>query len=215
MDSYYKQGASYRVDPTRSMARFHVHVMGVPVLGGTLPIDGGELVIDADGGIRTANFQLAATGLPFAPVVEGRGPQDPFGRDGRGLIEFETQWARAAGPAHHELDGVLRLHGQERMLTLRAERGTWLEVGERIHWYRGVVRGGLDRRAWEVRSSTLTDAALLLLGHDVHFEVTLWAGPRAEAEPGDGGPSRGIGRRSYGRGATLVHPIDAVAAHGQ
>jgi hypothetical protein len=207
--SYNNQGQRYLVASTRSEGRFHVHVMGVPVLAGTLPVNGGELVIHADGGIRTANFQLSAVGFPFNAFA-GRGrTRQQFGRDADALIEFETEWARAAGTGHHELDGVLRFDGQERALTLRAEHGAWRHDGLGAQWYRGVVRGGLDRKAWELRSPTITDAALLLFGHDVHFEVALYAGPRVTTEPDTHRVSRGTGRVPYTLGPTLVHPIDA------
>jgi polyisoprenoid-binding protein YceI len=192
MPSYYKHGDRYPVDPGRSGARFHLHAMGVPVLRGTLPLSSGELVIDPDDGIRTANFQLDAAGIAFdAPVGHGD-MRGLFGTVAQPCIEFETQWARTAGPNHHELDGVLRLHGYEHVFTLRAERGAWERGTIDTHWYRGVVRGELDRKAWDVRSHSLRDAALLLLGHEVHFEVVLCAGPRATGGAGkDGGREDG------------------------
>jgi hypothetical protein len=215
MPSYNTHGERYPVASTRSEGRFHVHVMGVPVLAGTLPVNGGELVIHADGGIRMANFQLSATGLPFkAPASPGGtrrmfgSGDDAFGDDA--FIDFETQWARAAGTGHHELDGVLRFHGQERVLTLRAEHGFWLHDGLGAQWYRTTLRGGLDRKAWDLPSSPLTDAALRLFGHDVHFEVALYAGPRVTTEPEDSNrPSAGAGRHAYAHGPTVVHAMDA------
>jgi polyisoprenoid-binding protein YceI len=212
MASYYKQGEQYLVAPTRSESRFHVHVVGVPVLAGTLPVTGGELVIDADGGIRTANFQLTAPGFPLKPSAHSHRTRQLFGGDADARIEFETQWARATGPGRHELDGVLRLHGQERALTLRAEHGVWLRDADDTPWYRGVVRGGLDRRAWELRSPTLTDAMLLLFGHDLHFEVVLYAGPRVATESHTYRVSRDTGRGAFARGAALVHPVAARAS---
>ena len=210
MPSYNKHGERYPVASTRSEGRFHVHVMGVPVLAGALPVNGGELVIQTDGGIRTANFQLSATGLPFkAPVAPG-GTRQLFGGDDDAFIEFETQWARAAGSGHHELDGVLRFHGQERVLTLRAEHGFWLRDGLGAQWYRATLRGGLGRKAWDLRSSTLSDAALRLFGHDVHFEVALYAGPRVTTEPEDFHRlSAGVGRHTYAYGPTVVHSMGA------
>jgi|GEM_PF-4254697 polyisoprenoid-binding protein YceI len=183
MSSYYKDGDSYTVDPAHSGARFHLHAMGVPVFRGTLPLSGGELVIDINGGIRTANFQLDATGITFEGPIDQRSTRGLFGTASHPLIEFETQWARSVGPGLHELDGVLRLHGQEHVFTLRAERGAWEGPANDSRWYRGLVSGGLDRKAWELRSHSLADGALLLLGHEVHFEVALCAGPRATSQP--------------------------------
>jgi polyisoprenoid-binding protein YceI len=183
MPSYYKDGDWYAVDPARSGARFHLHAMGVPVLRGTLPLSGGELVIDTDGGIRTANFQLDATGITFEAPIDQRTTRGLLGTASHPVIEFETQWARAVGPSLHELDGVLRLHGHEHLFTLRAERGAWEGLANDSRWYRGLVSGGLDRNAWELRSHGLAHGALLLLGHEVHFEVALCARPRATSQP--------------------------------
>jgi polyisoprenoid-binding protein YceI len=186
MPSYYLDGVRYSVDASRSTARFHLNAIGVPVVHGTLPVRGGELVIDTTDGIRTANFQLEAKGLALeGPLPFGSDPRGLLGSDAHPVIEFETQWAREGKLDHHELDGLLRLHGQEHVFSLRAQRGAW-EPQDATHWYRGTLSGGLDRKSWEVRRHTLVDAGLLLLGHEVHFEVMLVAGPRvqAEAQPG-------------------------------
>lgn len=188
MPSYYKDGDSYTVDPTHSEARFHLHAMGVSVLRGTLPLSAGDLVIDSDGGLRTANFQLDATGIAFETPIDERTTRGLFGTSAHPLIEFETQWARAVGPSRHELDGVLRIHGHEHPFTLQAERGAWEGVAIDSRWFRGLVRGELDRRAWELRSHTLADGALLLLGHEVYFEIALCAGARSTSQPATGQP---------------------------
>lgn len=190
MPSYYKDGDWYTVDPARSEARFHLRAMGVPVFRGLLPLSAGELVIDADGGIRTANLQMDAAGVTFEAAVDQRITRGLFGSASHPLIEFETQWARAVGPTHHELDGVLRLHGQVHPFTLRADRGAWEGAAVDARWYRGLVSGELDRKAWELRSHTLADGALLLLGHEVLFEVALCARPRPAPDPAIGQPPR-------------------------
>ncbi len=178
MPSYYKDGDSYAVDPVRSVARFHLHAMGVPVLRGTLPLTGGTLVIDADNGVRTANFQLDAMRVAFEAPLNDHDTRGLFGTESHPLVEFETQWARGATAGRNQLDGVLRLHGQEHVFVLGAERGTWEPLAIDGQWYRGLVRGELDRKAWGLRTHSLADGALLLLGHEVHFEVALCAGPR-------------------------------------
>lgn len=181
MPSYYKDGARYAVDPERSEARFHLTAVGVPVLHGTLPVTQGEIVVDETNGIRTANFQLDALRLVLETPLGQADTLGLFGTSTHPVIEFETQWAREKGPDSHELDGLLRLHGQQHVFSLRADRGSWEQVHDESQWYRGLVRGALDRKAWEVRSDSLADAALLLLGHEVQFEVTLVAGPRLQA----------------------------------
>ncbi len=168
----------YAVDPARSEARFHLHAMGVPVLRGTLPLTAGTLVIDTDGGIRTANFQLDALGVSFEAPLHEQDTRGLFGTDSHPLIEFETQWARGGGAGRQQLDGVLRLHGQEHVFVLGADRGAWEQVATDAQWYRGLARGELDRKAWGLRTHSLANGALLLLGHEVHFEVALCAGPR-------------------------------------
>ena len=180
MPTYYQDGVRYTVDPSRSEARFHLDSIGVPVLRGTIPVSGGELIIDGTGGIRTANFRLDAMKLELGgPLPLGHtNSQGLFGTAAHPVIEFETQWAREGGVDHHELDGLLRLHGQEHVFSLLANRGDWEPVSDQSHWFRGVLRGGLNRRSWELRSHTLADAGLLLIGHEVHFEIMLVAGPR-------------------------------------
>ena len=220
MPSYYKDGARYPINPSRSVARFGIHAMGVPVVRGTLTLNDGLLVIDAAGGIRSANFSLSAGSTMLEAPVHSPVPADLFGGPAHPLIEFETQWARQVG-THHGLDGVLRMHGQAHVFTLRAEPGVWASdacpvifpaladaapisaraqgsdgVATRSQtttppapkdaatpqapseWYRGIVGGILDRRAWELEAHTLAEAALTLLGHDIHFEVQLCAGPQ-------------------------------------
>jgi polyisoprenoid-binding protein YceI len=166
------------VDAAHSSARFHLRALGVPVLRGTLPVSSGEMIIDGANGIRTANFQLDALGMVFDAHTLHVDPRGLFGTAAQPRIEFETQWAREGGLDHHELDGVLRLHGYEHVFSLRAERGSWEPVATESYWFRGILHGALNRKAWEVRAHTLADAGLLLLGHDVEFEVSLTAGPR-------------------------------------
>lgn len=178
MPSYFKDGERYSVDPANSEARFHLHAMGVRVLGGTIPVSGGEMIIDIADGIRTANFQLDALGMAFDAHALHVDPRGLFGTAAQPRIEFETQWAREGGVDHHELDGVLRIHGHEHVFSLRAQRGSWEPVATDSHWYRGILHGALNRKAWELRAHTLADAGLLLLGHDVDFEVSLCVGPR-------------------------------------
>jgi polyisoprenoid-binding protein YceI len=139
-------------------------------------------VIDADGGIRTANFQLDAMGVSFEAPLHAGETRGLFGTATHPLIEFETQWARGGGSGRQQLDGVLRLHGQQHVFALGADRGTWEQVATDAQWYRGLVRGELDRKAWGLRTHSLADGALLLLGHEVHFEVALCAGPRRLSE---------------------------------
>jgi YceI-like domain len=185
MPSFYRDGARYAVDPTRSEARFCLNGIGLPVIRGTVPVRAGELIIDADEGIRTANFQLDAARVTFEtalPLGEPD-PRDIFGNAAHPVVEFETQWARERAPAHHELDGLLRLLGQEHVFSLRADRGAWEQIPDELQanqpdWYRGIVRGGLDRKAWELRSHSIADDLLLILGREVEFEVILIAGPR-------------------------------------
>jgi hypothetical protein len=76
---------------------------------------------------------------------------------------------------------VLRLHGIEHVFSLRANRGIWEPEATDSPWYRGTLHGALDRKAWELRAHTLVDAGLLLLGHDVDFDVALYAGPRIKS----------------------------------
>ena len=116
----------------------------------------GELIIDANHLIRTANFELDAAGLAFETALP-LGEPDPreiFGDVDHPVVEFETQWARERAPACHELDGLLRLVGQQHVFTLRADQGAWGRMDDEPHpypphWYRGVVRGGLNRKDWE------------------------------------------------------------------
>lgn len=154
------------------------------MLRGTLPLMGGTLVIDADGGVRTANFHLDALGVAFEAPLGEHETRGLFGTALHPLIEFETQWARGGGAGRQQLDGVLRLHGQEHVFALGADRGTWEQTATDAQWYRGLVRGELDRKAWGLRTHSLADGALLLLGHEVHFEVALCAGPRRPSQPG-------------------------------
>ncbi len=179
MPTFYQDGVRYAVDAARSEARFHLNTIGVPVIRGTIPVSGGVLIIDGANGIRTANFQLDATKFELeGPLPLGQpDTQGLFGTATHPVIEFETQWAREGGIDHHELDGLLRLHGQEHVFSLRANRGDW-EESDKTHWYRGMLRGGLNRKSWELRPHALANAGLLLLGHEVHFEIMLVAGPR-------------------------------------
>ncbi len=190
MPAFYRDGARYNVDPRRSEARFCLNGIGVPVIRGTLPVKAGTLIIDAEGGIRTANFELDVAGLVFEatlPVSEPD-PRDIFGDVSHRLIEFETQWAREGGVGHRDLDGLLRLGDQQHVFSLRAERGDWEPLldeteGDAGHWYRATVRGGLDRKDWALRSHSIADDLLLMLGREVQFEVMLVAGPRRVHKP--------------------------------
>jgi hypothetical protein len=224
MPSYYKDGTQYAIHRALSVAHFRVHTMGVHLIRGRLALRDGVVVIDAAGGLRTANFRLDAASMTLESPALGPVRDGLFGGEAHPVIEFETQWARQVGPTHHELDGVLRMHGRAHVFTLRAESGNWVTSDEsavaapesgilgppaaRIdelspqaaptateaspapltrltpprtqdEWFHAVVSGTLDRRAWELQAPTLTDAALVLLGHEVHFEVHLYAGPRA------------------------------------
>jgi polyisoprenoid-binding protein YceI len=177
MPSYYQEGERFYVDPKKSEARFHLHAMGVPTLRGTLPVAEGELLIDAERAIRSAHFTLDALAVALT-TPSHHPPKGLLGDAANPVIEFETQWARRAGPEHNELDGVLHVHGQAHLMTVWAQHGSWNADASGAEWYRALVSGGLDRKAWELRSHTLADSALLLLGHEVHFEVLLRAGPR-------------------------------------
>ena len=217
MASYYLDGERYPVDARGSVARFRLHTAGLHPIGGTLCVISGDLIVDVDGALRSASFKLDPHSLVLETPTSVSVPDGLFGGSGDATIEFDTKWARPAGPGEHDLDGVLQMQRQMHVFTLHAGRGFWRrsrasrskrlkERGDASPplpppaWYRVQVTGNLDRKDWNVRTRTLADDALLLLGSEVHFEIDFIAGPRQT------GPETSTGAASSDRGSAGKSP---------
>ena len=149
------------IDPARSEARFHLHAIGVPVLRGTLPLMGGRLVIDGDGGSpRTANFQPHAHGRCFRGSV-GRARDPRIVRHGVASASLSSRpvGARRWRGASTTRRSAPAARAQEHVLALGDDRGTWEQIATDAQWYRGLVRGELDCKAWACAHTASTMCA--------------------------------------------------------
>jgi polyisoprenoid-binding protein YceI len=181
MVAFYKDGARYTLDTGRTTIRLELHNLGVPTVRGTVRATVGELIVDADGVVRSADLQLDPGSLAIhGPFNHGNPIRSLFGRDEKPTFDFRTTWARPIGHGAVELEGLLTMRGQEHLFSLRSEGGIWEPdpEGAGQHWHRSAAHGVLDRKVWIPHAHLFDEASDLLLGHDVHMIAELYVGPR-------------------------------------
>lgn len=180
MAAFYRDGERYALDTERSIVRFALHNLGVPTLKGTLRPRSGEVIVGADTIVRAADFHMDADSID---VNASHASNDIirwlFGDDRNPVVTFTTTWARPIGHEAVELEGTLKMHGAEHLLSLRSKTGLW----EPHHlsgalWHRSAVHGVLDRKTWDSRHEIHREIVNLLLGHDLHFSGDFYAGPK-------------------------------------
>jgi polyisoprenoid-binding protein YceI len=178
MAAFYRDGDKYALDPDKSVVRFALHNLGIPTLKGTLRPRSGEVIVDTDAIVRSADFHIHADSIEVhSSHSAGEIVRWLFGDEKNPLVTFTTTWARPVGHNAVELEGTLRMHGVDHLLSLRSKTGAW-EQASGSSWHRSAVEGMLDRKTWDPRHEIQREIANLLLGHDVHFAVELYAGPK-------------------------------------
>jgi polyisoprenoid-binding protein YceI len=179
MAAFYRDGQRYLLDTERSVVRFGLHNLGVPTLTGTLRPRAGEVIVGAESIVRAADFHIDAASIDVAGNhTAGEIIKWLFGDERNPIVMFTTTWARPVGHEAVELEGTLRMHGVEHLLSLRSKTGAWEPHATGSLWHRSAVHGVLDRKTWDARHEIHREIANLLLGHDVHFEAEFFAGPK-------------------------------------
>jgi polyisoprenoid-binding protein YceI len=185
MAAFYRDGERYSLDTERSVVRFALHNLGVPTLKGTLRPCFGEVIVDTAAIIRSADFHICADSIDVsAGHSAGEIIRWLFGDETNPLVTFATTWARPIGHSAVELEGTLRMHGTEHLLSFRSQPGLWEPHTSGALWHRSAVHGVLDRKTWDTRHAIQREIANLLLGHDVHFAAEFYAGPRTNNPAG-------------------------------
>lgn len=181
MVAFYKDGDRYTLDTARTTVRLELHNLGVPTVRGTVRATVGGLIVDSDGTVRSADLQLDPHSLAvLGPFHHANSIESLFGSADHPTIDFRTTWARPIGHGAVELEGILTMHGQEHLFSMRSERGVWEpdpDVAVQT-WHRSNAHGVLDRKVWAPNTHLFDGASNLLLGHDVHLIAELFVGPR-------------------------------------
>ena len=185
MAAFYRDGERYALDTQRSVVKFALHNLGVPTLKGTLRATAGEIIVDTAALLRSADFHIDADSIEVhGPHAAGEIIRWLFGDAANPVVTYTTTWARPIGHKAVEIEGMLRLHGAEHLFNLRSEIGSWEPHGSGTLWHRSAVQGVLDRKTWDSRHEIRREIATLLLGHDLHFEAELYAGPKTSSRAG-------------------------------
>ena len=185
MAAFYRDGERYALDIERSVVRFALHNLGLPTLKGTLRPKAGEVIVDASALIRSADFHIDADSIDVqGPHSAGDIIRWLFGDEANPVVMYTTTWARPIGHKAVEIEGLLRLHGAEHLFNMRSEIGLWEPHASGSLYHKSSMHGVLDRTTWDSRREIQREIATLLLGHDVHFEIDLYAGPRTNIRVG-------------------------------
>jgi polyisoprenoid-binding protein YceI len=183
MAAFYRDGERYALDTGRSVVKFALHNLGVPTLKGTLRPKAGEVIVDTSALVRSADFHIDADSIDVhGPNAAGEIIRWLFGDESNPVVTFTTTWARPIGHAAVELEGTLRMHGHDHLLSLRTDTGLWQPHASGAMWHRSAVHGVLDRKTWDDRKEIEREIATLLLGHDLHFSAEFYAGPKTSSQ---------------------------------
>ena len=183
MAAFYRDGERYALDIERSVLKFALHNLGVPTLKGTLRPTAGEVIVDTSGLVRSTDFHIEANSIEVhGPHAAGEIIRWLFGDDANPLVTFTTTWARPIGHSTVEIEGTLRMHGHDHLLSLRTATGLWEPHATGVLWHKSAAHGVLDRNTWDERKEIEREIATLLLGHDVHFSAEFYAGPRTNSQ---------------------------------
>ncbi len=185
MAAFYREGERYALDTERSVVRFALHNLGVPTLKGTLRPRSGEVIVGPESILRAADFHIDADSIDVRDTsAAGEIVRWLFGDDRNPVVTFTTTWARPIGHESVELEGTLKMHGAEHLLSFRSKTGLWEPHTSGALWHRSAAHGVLDRKTWDDRHAIQREIANLLLGHDVHFSADFFAGPKTSSPNG-------------------------------
>jgi polyisoprenoid-binding protein YceI len=183
MSAFYRDGERFALDTDRSVVRFALHNLGLPTLKGTLRPRSGEIIVGPEDIVRAADFHMDADSIDVHGGAGGEIIRWLFGDDSNPVVTFTTTWARPIGHEAVELEGTLKMHGAEHLLSLRSRTGLWEAhhlTGAMFH--KSAVIGVIDRKTWDSRHEIRRDIASFLLGHDVHLSADFYAGPKIGAK---------------------------------